>query len=125
MSIEDSFSGVDERGLGDRIRPYALTGGRTRSATDLPLETLVQRTPSGVNAMLRLSLERRRILELCSRPLSIAEISAHVGVHLGVARVLVGDMKAEGLLDVHQPRPGGERPDITLLERVLDGLQAL
>jgi hypothetical protein len=125
MSIDDGFSGIDERGLGDRIRPYALTGGRTRSATDLPLETLVQRTPSGVNALPRLSLERRRILELCSRPLSIAEISAHVGVHLGVARVLVGDMKAEGLLDVHQPRPNGERPDITLLERVLDGLQAL
>jgi hypothetical protein len=125
MSIEESLPGGDDRGLGDRIRPYALTGGRTRPATDLPLETLVQRTPAGANALPRLSLERRRIVELCSRPLSIAEISAHVGVHLGVARVLVGDMKAEGLLDFHRPRPAGERPDISLLERVLDGLQAL
>ena len=112
-------------GLGDRIRPYALTGGRTRSATDLPLETLVKRTRHGEATRSGLAHERRRILELCAAPLSIAEVSAHLGVHLGVARVLVGDMKAEGLLDVHRPQPSGDRPDIKLLERVLDGLQAL
>ncbi|MPY95769.1 MAG: DUF742 domain-containing protein [Acidimicrobiia bacterium] len=112
-------------GFGDRIRPYALTGGRTRSSADLPLESLVKRTSRGEAIRLRLALERRRILDLCAEPISIAEVSAHLGVHLGVARVLVGDMKAEGLLDVHQPRPVGDRPDIKLLERVLDGLQAL
>ena len=80
----------------------------------------------GTAALGSLRLERKRIVELCDRPLSIAEVSAHLGVHLGVARVLVGDMKAEGLLDVHRPRPTtGDRPDIKLLERVLDGLQAL
>ena len=115
----------DEDVLGHRIRPYALTGGRTRSADDLPLETLVARTSAGSAALARNVLERHRILELCARPLSIAEISAYVGVHLGVARVLVGDMKGEGLLDVPRPRAGGDRPDIKLLERVLDGLQAL
>ncbi len=111
--------------MSDRIRPYALTGGRTRSRVDLPLETLVQRTAQGEASLDRLTLERHRIVELCELPLSIAEVSAHLGVHLGVARVLVGDMKAEGLLDVHRPRPAGERPDLRLLERVLDGLQAL
>jgi hypothetical protein len=126
--VSTDGAGVPEReegGLGHRIRPYALTGGRTRSGVDLPLETLVERTPSGTSALGRLTLERKRIVELCAQPLSIAEVSAHLRVHLGVARVLVGDMKAEGLLDVHRPRPAGERPDIKLLERVLDGLQAL
>jgi hypothetical protein len=112
-------------GLGDRVRPYALTGGRTRSSADLPLESLVKRTARGEAALARQTREQRRILELCAEPLSVAEVSAHLGVHLGVARVLVGDMKAEGLLDVHRPRPAGDRPDIKLLERVLDGLQAL
>ena len=112
-------------GLGARVRPYALTGGRTRPAADLPLESLVKRTTRGESSRARLGLEHRRIIELCATPLSIAEVSAHLGVHLGVARVLVGDMKAEGLLDVHRPRPAGERPDLRLLERVLDGLQAL
>ncbi len=108
-----------------RLRPYALTGGRTRSEADLPLETLVRRTLTGASMLGRLSHERKRILELCDRPVSIAELSAHLEVHLGVARVLVGDMTTEGLLDVYRPRPAGERPDMKLLERVLDGLQAL
>ena len=59
-------------------------------------------------------------------PLSIAELSAHLSIPLGVARVLVGDMVEEGLLDSHKPAvAAGERPDVALLERVLDGLQAL
>ena len=125
MSFDDS-NHSDDGGLAGRIRPYALTGGRTRSLSDLPLEALVKRTPNGQALLGRQTLERRQILELCDRPLSIAELSAHLKVHLGVARVLVGDMKAEGLLDVHRPRPTvGDRPDIKLLERVLDGLQAL
>lgn len=111
--------------LAGRVRPYALTGGRTRSATDLPLETLVRRTVVGISSVGRLTFERRRIIDLCDQPVSIAELSAHLDVHLGVARVLVGDMTAEGYLDVYRPRPVGDRPDIKLLERVLDGLQAL
>lgn len=127
MTIDDdSDSNYDDAGLSGRIRPYALTGGRTRSLSDLPLEALVRRTEDGLAVLGRQTLERRQILELCSHPLSIAELSAHLKVHLGVARVLVGDMKAEGLLDVHRPRPTvGDRPDIKLLERVLDGLQSL
>jgi Protein of unknown function (DUF742) len=124
-AVEAAAEG-DDLGLGDRIRPYALTGGRTRPGVDLPLESLAMRTMEGTAALERETLERKRILELCVQPLSVAEVSAHLRVHLGVARVLVGDMKAEGLLDVHQPRSTtDDRPDIKLLERVLDGLQAL
>ena len=42
----------------------------------------------------------------------------------GVARVLVGDLAGEGLIAVHRPNHVGDRPDLRLLERVLDGLQA-
>jgi len=116
---------VDDDRFGRRLRPYALTGGRTRPAVDLPLETLVVRTEGTDALRQRLALERRRIVELCESPISVAEISSHLGVHLGVARVLVGDMKAEGLLTVYRPRPADERPDVALLQRILDGLQAL
>jgi len=54
----------------------------------------------------------------------VAEISAHLQVPLGVARVIVGDMADEGLVRVHQPRAEG-RPDVALLERVLNGIRAL
>ena len=70
-------------------------------------------------------LERREIIDRCIRPLSIAELSVVLGVHLGVTRVLVGDMKAEGLLDVHRLTLVDDRPDLDLLERVLDGLKAI
>lgn len=110
-----------------RVRSYVLTGGRTRSNADLPLETLVQVTAQGTAASPRLAHERRDIVELCTSPTSVAEVSALLHLPLGVARVLVGDMSEEGFLTRFEPQHAatGERPDLQLLERVLDGLQAL
>jgi hypothetical protein len=113
----------------DRFKPrsYVYTRGRTRSNIDLPLETLVRVTPQGQSASPRLALERKKIVALCTAPISIAEVSAHLSIPLGVARVLVGDMTEEGFLQSYKPQhaQNGERPDLKLLERVLDGLQAL
>jgi hypothetical protein len=117
-------SGDDNDGF--KVRSYVLTGGRTRSGTDLPLETMVRVTTLGTSAAPRLALERKKIVSLAADPLSLAEISAHLSIPLGVARVLVGDMVEEGLLDSHKPAvEKGERPDVALLEKVLDGLQTL
>jgi hypothetical protein len=46
-------------------------------------------------------------------------------VPLVTAKVLIGDMCGAGLVDVHRSDPRGDRPDLMLLERVLDGLKAL
>jgi hypothetical protein len=110
-----------------RVRPYALTGGRTRPDVDLPIETIVRATPRGLSSASRLPSECRRITTMCASPLSIAELSAHLRLPLGVVRVLVGDLVGEGLLNSHVSDAArkGERPDVSLLERVLDGLQAL
>jgi hypothetical protein len=109
-----------------RVRPYALTGGRTRALTELPIETIVRTSARGTVQSVRLTMERKRIISLCQVPNSIAEISAHLKIPLGVARVLVGDMTNEGLLDRHAiPTTKNNRPDVKLLERVLHGLQAL
>jgi len=119
---------LEEGGPAFRVRSYVITQGRTRSTVDLPLETIVKVTPQGVSATPRLALERKQIVSLCSAPISIAEISAHLHLPLGVARVLVGDMAEQGLLHSHKPQhatTGEQRPDLKLLERVLDGLQAL
>lgn len=116
-------------GLAARIRPYAMTGGRTRGNQDLALETIVRTTAKGRAAQPRLVREPAQIIELCAEPLSVAEISAHVRIPLGVARVIVGDLAADGLVGANSPGPSHStpqnRPDIKLLERVLDGLQAL
>ncbi|MFN8017799.1 MAG: DUF742 domain-containing protein [Acidimicrobiales bacterium] len=117
MSLSDAGDGL-------RVRPYAITGGRTRAATEVPIEAIVYRTPSGEQALTKLSLERGQILNLLASPQSAAEISARLRLPLGVARVVLGDMVDEGYVALNTRSATG-RPDLRLLERVLDGLQAL
>jgi hypothetical protein len=59
--------------------------------------------------------------------LPIAELSAHLRLPIGVVRVVVGDLVDEGLLRANTGAASidGGRPDITILERVLDGLRTL
>jgi len=108
-----------------RVRPYAMTGGRTRpSHDDLEIEALVATTSTGEQTP-RLSVEQRAIAALCHDLLSIAEIAARLHLPLGVTRVLVGDMADERLVVVYRPAHAGDRPDLALLERVLEGLRTL
>jgi Protein of unknown function (DUF742) len=117
---------------GDRnpgqIRPYAMTGGRTRpSLADLTIEALVSVTALGRRvARDRLGAEWRPIALLCEELVSVAEISARLEIPLGVARVLVADMAEVGLVAVHQRDLSGHGDaDPALLERVLAGLRAI
>jgi hypothetical protein len=110
------------------VRPYAMTGGRTRSldGSTMPLETLVVVNARAVAAFAALQFERADVVALCDRWQSVAEVSARLDLPLGVTKVLVGDLYAEGLLDVQLPMSGAEgRPDAALLGKVLDGLQAI
>jgi hypothetical protein len=106
------------------VRPYAMTGGRTRSRQQFPVEALVS-TRNDRRSDTRPTPERRTIVELCREARSIAEIASALHVPLGVARVLVGDMAEEGIVHVHRAGYDSETPDTDLLERVLSGLQRL
>ena len=108
-----------------KVRPYAMTRGRTRPKVDLSLETMVQTTDRGQSMIAEATAEDRRILEMAASPMSVAEISAHLGVVLGVAKVLVADHVAAGRLDCSSDPSSAASADVSLLERVLDGLQAL
>ncbi len=103
---------------------YAVTGGRTAPRSGPAMEALVSSATS-----MRLgpayTREYREISELCRQVRSVAEISALLAVPLGVARVLVSDMEAEGLVRVYQPQLEAGLPDRSLLERVLSGLRRL
>jgi hypothetical protein len=108
-----------------RVRPYAMTGGRTRPThDDLEIEALVS-TTSMVEQAPKLTVEQRAIAALCHDILSIAEVSAKLHLPLGVVRILIGDMADEHLVMVHRPAHAGDRPDLVLLERVLSGLHSI
>jgi hypothetical protein len=112
--IEDD----DESSL---VRPYVITGGRTRATrSDLGIETVV--TTAGRAKAVTLGFERGKIAALCVEPLSIAEISSSLDVPLGVSRVLVTDMVTEGLLHSHDRAEGG---DVELIEALIEGIRAL
>ncbi|WP_030257995.1 DUF742 domain-containing protein [Streptomyces violens] len=109
------------------VRPYAMTGGRTRPRYQLAIEALVHTTAGQAQLQGQLP-EHQRICHLCREIKSVAEISALLSIPLGVARILVADLAEAGLVAIHQPggdESAGGQPDVTLLERVLSGLRKL
>jgi hypothetical protein len=109
-----------------RVRPYARTGGRTRSAYDLALEALVSTSEKGSLYPGPGTAEHRAIRSLCTETRSVAEIAAYLRLPLGVVKVLVGDMADDGDLLIHQTGLIlGDRSSQEFMERVLRGLRAL
>ncbi|OIV37643.1 hypothetical protein BIV57_09985 [Mangrovactinospora gilvigrisea] len=107
------------------VRPYAMTGGRTRPRYQLAIEALISTTDRAAQAP-GLLPEHQRIVHLCQQVKSVAEISALLSIPLGVARILVADLAEAGLVAIHQPgSTEAGQPDVTLLERVLSGLRKL
>ncbi|HWC82456.1 MAG TPA: DUF742 domain-containing protein [Pseudonocardiaceae bacterium] len=109
------------------VRPYAWTGGRTRSNFPLELETLVSTSELGLDEARLPLVEYRVVGTLCRHPHSVAEVAAKLSVPLGVARVILSDMAELGLISIH--RTFGDDEDIAghlvLMERVLSGLRRL
>ncbi|WP_435126099.1 DUF742 domain-containing protein [Actinacidiphila sp. bgisy144] len=116
-----------------RVRPYALTRGRTGAGQVLLVETFVAtiERPDEQPALTRgdwaerVMPELRAIVELCRMLRSVAEISALLRIPLGVVRVLISDLADQGRIRVYGTGYGPGGPDRALLERVLSGLRRL
>lgn len=110
---------------GRLVRLYALTGGRTRP-TNAQLDLATQ-VVTGRWALDRTDFEPEyvRILELCKRPYSIAEIAAYLNVPLVVAKVQVSDLIDCGAVMIGSPAQDTAGQDRDLLQAVLNGLHAL
>jgi uncharacterized protein DUF742 len=127
------MTGPGDEPTGALVRPYAVTGGRTRPRLEIAIEALVETTQRGRSVGggregLPAGREQNYIVTLCDGRLqSLAEISARMQLPLGVARVLVADMAADGLVAVYEPTSldGNDAVGTELLERVLSGLRKL
>ena len=102
------------------IRPFLLTGGRTRPAQNgLLIEALIQARPGAAEVALR--FEARQIVEVCQQPMSVAELAASLRVPIGGARVLISDLNADGLIElVHR-----QELSLQMIERIRDRVRAL
>lgn len=126
MTSETSETSGTEAWFDDPlVRPYAVTGGRTRSKTiGLDLITLVvaMRTPAEVGD---LEPECTRILRACQRPISVVEVAATVDLPLQVVKVLLSDLISQQLVIFRSAETASELPSQHVLQAVLDGIRNL
>jgi hypothetical protein len=128
LADDDQFHRGEETAI---VRPYALTGGRTKANYALELETLVSKNEGAAEGAFSEAaveqIESLSIMEECRSPRSVAEIAAVLRVPLGVARVLISDAADAGLVTVHRTLSGndGAEAHLVLMERVLSGLRRL
>jgi hypothetical protein len=101
-------------------RPFLITSGRTAADSNIPMEAQVLVTPDGLGAHPWLTFEYRDIVGLCHEPLAVAEIAARLSMHLGVARVLVGDLQEHGIVTTYRPEADD---DVETILRVIHGLR--
>jgi hypothetical protein len=112
----------------DFVRPFVITGGRTR-ANDalLRMETLVHIPLSGLGASSAraagLTFEHARIVDICREPASIAEVAAKLGLPLGVATVLVADLVDQDRLAVYDSDP--VEIELSALTRMINRVRSL
>jgi uncharacterized protein DUF742 len=107
------------------LRPYMLTSGRSEPIDQtLEVEAQVMTSQLGAAVQQDLTFERRDIIALCQNTMSVAEVAAMLGLHIGVARVLVADLAHLGYVSIR--RPGAKlSQDLAMLERVIRGLEAI
>lgn len=117
---DDAF---DEDESSSIVRAYMVTGFRTRSEIpELALESMVQTVPTATLPRTRLTTEQRAIIEMARAPVSVAELSAHLGLPLRTVLVVTGDLIGENLMTKAM-----EVNDMTieLLDQIRIALEAL
>ena len=114
----------DEAPTARVVRPYTLTGGRTAPKVELPVEATLRRESNGSEEPTDANL--LSILEVCDKR-SVAEVSAHVKMPIGVVRVLLGDLIVQGHVRVQATLTADSSQDERreLIERTLRGLRTL
>ncbi|MFE2288181.1 DUF742 domain-containing protein [Streptomyces sp. NPDC059443] len=110
-------------------RLYTLTGGRSRSGSDVfDLVTLIVAECDPVPGM---QSEHAAILRMCRFPTAVVEIAAELGLPVSIVRILLGDLLGTGRISARHPRSGYSAhaayslPDPDILEQVLVGLRNL
>jgi hypothetical protein len=114
-----------DQDAGPVVRPYALTGGRTRPAGEsfdlLALVCAVRGTSLDLS---QLEPEQVTVLGRCRLPRPAADLASDLDLPLGVIRILISDLRERGLVTIHRPAPVG-LTDLKTLRDVADGLRRI
>lgn len=122
---DDEHDWLDQD-AGPVVRPYTLTGGRSRPFTSgLNLLTHVEALYAPDADLVALQPEQRAILSLTRTAMTVAELAARLDLPVGVVRVLVGDLIQANLVSTFEADAAVRAPDDDILQAVIDGLRAL
>jgi hypothetical protein len=112
---------------GPVVRPYALTGGRTRhSGEAFDLVATVTATQVRVADLGGLGPEHFSVLQLAQVPATVVDIASDIDLPLGVVRILLADLRELGLVLIQAPVSMKARQvDRNMLREVLHGLRGL
>jgi hypothetical protein len=118
MVSPDATPWVDEDQLD--LRPYAVTGGRTRPRHTMRLLSLLVATrPVGIP----LAPEAHQIADLCgAQPTTVAELAAQLRQPVQVVKIVLSDLIDDGVLTLATPVTADPK-DPQLLEATLAALR--
>jgi Protein of unknown function (DUF742) len=114
-----------DRDAGPVVRPYALTGGRTRPIGEIiDLLALVSSSDLRMIDDLLLEPEYLEVMRQCREPKPVADLASDLDLPLGVVRILLSDMRERGLI-VIRPPARNRLTDPQVLKDVADALRRL
>jgi hypothetical protein len=114
-----------DQDAGPVVRPYALTGGRTRpTGESFDLLALVCAVRGSALDLSQLEPEQVTVLGRCRLPTPAADLASDLDLPLGVIRILISDLRERGLVTIHRPAPVG-LTDLKTLRDVADGLRRI
>ena len=84
----------------------------------------VTATRAGTSSDLQLEPEYQEVVKRCRRPKPVADLASDLDLPLGVVRILLSDMRENGLITIRQPART-RHTDPQLLKDVADALRRL
>lgn len=114
-----------DRDAGPVVRPYALTGGRTRPIGEA-IDLLALVTSIDLNPLdgLLLEPEYLEVMRQCRQPKPVADLASDLDLPLGVVRIVLSDMRERGLIAIRPPARN-RLTDPQVLKDVADALRRL
>lgn len=116
---------MTEEDPGPLIRLFGLTGGRARPRGEAFDLVAIVTTVGAAHEPVGLIPEQLTVLSLCRRPIPVVDVATHLKLPLNITRVILGDLRREGLVTIDRPQPVAQTIDERIYREVLHGLRSL
>jgi hypothetical protein len=121
----ERFQVVTGEDPGPLVRLFGLTGGRARPLGETFDLVAIVTTVDPSFDQAGLVPEHLTVLSVCRKPTPVADVGAHLKLPLNVTRVILGDLRREGLVTIDRPQSAAQTIDEHIYREVLHGIRGL